>query len=286
MRESKSAYTITWDAMKSLQSAINKFMNGSESSFEEDNKLLNPWHKRIYHIKETEVGDTEPEPIEDFESEHVFSENSEDISGVHLNIGDNSEIGDRALSNSIEDFIISLSKFLKQKRKTLFDLIHNWVYDMIFNSLEVQLIDSYYLFLCLENNGFKVKNESKISIVKGLKHKYSLNGIDVVNLQLALEEIGAPEIWSDKSYKELKGYEIRIFNRIIQQIDERSINVKEFFGVKNFKSITISSPNRPSTDFEIISLDKFTEILEENKLYSDEEIIDEIEDSSNFCSYH
>ena len=60
--------------MKSLQSAISMFINGSESSFEEDNKLLNPWHKRIYHIKETEVGDTEPEPIEDFESERVFSE--------------------------------------------------------------------------------------------------------------------------------------------------------------------------------------------------------------------
>ena len=157
---------------------------------------------------------------------------------------------------------------------------------MIFNSLEVQLIDNYNLFLCLENFGFKVKNQNKISIVIDLKHIHSLNEVDVVNLQIALEEIGAPETWSDKSYKECKGYEIRIFNRIFQLIEERFINIKEFFRVKNFKNITISSPNQPSTDFEIISLNKFTEILEENKLYSDEEIIDEIEDSSSFCSYH
>ena len=63
---------------------------------------------------------------------------------------------------------------------------------MIFNNLEVQLIDSYYLFLYLENNGFIAKKENKVSIVKGLKYKHSLNGIDILNLQSILEELGAP----------------------------------------------------------------------------------------------
>lgn len=281
MRESKSLSTIKAEAIKLLQFKIDTAVDKSESSYAQNAKLVNPWHKRNYDVKEAEINDSESQDIEDFESEHPFSDNSEDVSGVHLINNDNSEFGDNEVSNVIEDFIIKLSKFLIQKRKTLLDIIHNCVYDMVFNSLEVQLIDSYYLFLWLENSGFKISNEHRVPIVKGLKHKHSLNGIDVMNLQLALEEIGAPEIWSDQRYKELRGYEVRLFNRIIQELDNKSVSIKELFGPKNFKSITISSPSCAAADFDIISLDKFIEILEDNKYFDDEEISDGIEDSSN-----
>ena len=123
MRESKSASNISSDAMKTLLNSINSLLNGTVTSIHKNNKkLINPGFKREYHIRDSDIGDTEPEPIEEFISERAFSDESRDASEVPL--GDLSEIGDKELTSVMEDFFIKLSKFLIQKNKTLFDIVY------------------------------------------------------------------------------------------------------------------------------------------------------------------
>ena len=57
-------------------------------------------------------------------------------------------------------------------------------------------------------------------------------------------------------------------------------NLKQILEEKNIKTISVSAPNRPTTDFEVISTHKFIKILERKRLLGDEEIQDNLEDSS------
>lgn len=287
LKKSQNGYNISGEAIRHLYSEISRLIDENGKRPTKNINSTNPWHLQTIQDRESEINSSKSEQNEEFKSESFGSEDNSQESEISITMSfslSDIQIDQKDDCAKITNlFIDKLSKFLQSWSKSLFDLIHKYIYDRLFNWVEYQLIDGEYLFYCLKRKGFSVESSLQTVISQALKHQYTPNSIDAMVLQKELEIKGAPIVCPD-SFKKLSGSEIRIMNRLIKLLNKQNLALKDFIGNDMIKSIEIKSKNS-SADYDVVAKDEFIKLLEDKDLIKDEETTSDSEISSKYSRF-